>query len=320
MKPLVFILGLHRSGTTLLYEMLAASECFNIVTARHVVDFDRLGNGRTVPERSRGELQSWFDREGLADRQVDAVRLGPDTPEEYGFVLDNLGAGRRITPRNVHVFERVCTTIGSDFDQDRPLLLKNPWDFGNARVIKKLMPESKIVYIHRNPFHVLGSLLRMVVAAMERPHPYMAALSAAYSEFTQSEYPWRLAQRFVTKDSDLLARLLVHLVAHSAKSYLRDVAPPGGDDRIDINYERLCHHPNAVIAAILDHVGAKSERTDYRELIGSGASRSEPAIARQSALIRKMFAKYAREVGYDLEALENKAQALSGGKSTRSLK
>ncbi len=31
----VFILGPHRSGTTLLYEMMHANGCFNIVTARH---------------------------------------------------------------------------------------------------------------------------------------------------------------------------------------------------------------------------------------------------------------------------------------------
>ena len=36
----VFILGLHRSGTTWLSELLARSGGFNILTAEHVILFD----------------------------------------------------------------------------------------------------------------------------------------------------------------------------------------------------------------------------------------------------------------------------------------
>ena len=33
----IFILGDHRSGTTLLYQTLASTHCFNVVKAYHVI-------------------------------------------------------------------------------------------------------------------------------------------------------------------------------------------------------------------------------------------------------------------------------------------
>ena len=42
LKAPVFILGLHRSGTTLLYEMLAETGYWNCVWAWHVIRVDDL--------------------------------------------------------------------------------------------------------------------------------------------------------------------------------------------------------------------------------------------------------------------------------------
>ena len=38
----VFILGLNRSGTSILYKMLTATQCFNSVTAYHIICYDQL--------------------------------------------------------------------------------------------------------------------------------------------------------------------------------------------------------------------------------------------------------------------------------------
>jgi len=168
----VFILGLHRSGTTLLYQMLAAAGHYNVLTARHVVCFGRLRNGSSSRERTRSLLHERLARLGVTSRGVDGVDLSPDTLEEYSFILDNLHAGVSITRRNFHVFRSVLEAIRRDADERRPLLLKNPWDFGNGRLIKSLMPDARIVYIHRNPFHTLSSLHRAILAATAETHAY----------------------------------------------------------------------------------------------------------------------------------------------------
>ena len=283
--------------------MLAASGYFNIVTARHVIEFDRLQRGERSARNSRAHLQSWFDQHNLVDRSVDVVSLGPDTPEEYGFILDKLDAGTRITPRNFFVFQRICEVIQRDCANDRPLLLKNPWDFGNEAVIKSLMPDAKIIHIHRNPFHVLSSLFRLLVQASRRPHPYLCALSRPYQELTESEFLWRLARRFVVDDSTILAKLIIHQVARQANAHLREIGH--SSDRTDhvIRFEQLCKRPNEIISEILRYCGAATGKKDYSRMIQANASNVAPAIKRQRTLVLAKLSTYARSVGYDLETL-----------------
>ncbi len=305
----MFILGLHRSGTTLLYEMLAASGCFNIVTARHVIHFDRLQNGRADRDASRRELAAWFEREGLTTREVDVVRLGPDTPEEYGFVLDRMGAGVRITARHFHRFRRMCEVLQRDHGTDRPLLLKNPWDFGNGLLIRRLMPDAKIVYIHRNPFHVLASALRLSVKAARRPHPYLAALSDTYAALTESGFPWRVVQRVAREDSVLLARLVIGQSAAMARAYLRSIRHVDHGPCFELRYEDLCDRPEETITAILSYLDVSAQRSvDYAGMIHRGVPRVPPVIMRHRQRIVRAFFRYGERVGYDLPRLASELE------------
>ena len=38
----VFILGMHRSGTSILYKMLTATDTYNPVTAYHLINYNEL--------------------------------------------------------------------------------------------------------------------------------------------------------------------------------------------------------------------------------------------------------------------------------------
>lgn len=300
----VFLLGLPRSGTTILYEMLAASGCFNIVTARHVICFDELRNGRVNREESRERLRKRFEQLGLSTRGVDIVRLGPDTPEEYGFILDNLLlSGAAITRRNFPAFRSVCEVIQRDHGRDRPLLLKNPWDFGNGPLVKELMPGAKIVYIHRNPFHVLGSRYRLDLIALRKPSVYLSMLSERYAAFVRGGFPVQLVRLLCDKRPSLFARWLVHHIAWMASAYLRSLSSVPQEDRIDIKYEDLCERPNETIAVILAHVGVDGSRWDYGDMIGSHTSRANPQVAAQRDLVIMKLSEYANAVGYDLPRL-----------------
>ncbi|NJN19548.1 MAG: sulfotransferase, partial [Oscillochloris sp.] len=91
MTELVFIMGDHRSGTTLLYQLLAATGGFNVVTAYHVINFDQVladhGAGRSAAARC--ELAARLGALGISDRKLDGVIVSPDLPEEYGFLLED---------------------------------------------------------------------------------------------------------------------------------------------------------------------------------------------------------------------------------------
>ncbi|MHA2283895.1 MAG: sulfotransferase, partial [Promethearchaeota archaeon] len=58
----VFILGFHRSGTTLLYELMAMTGSFKIITTYHVLYYDELlaNHFEGTADQAHQELNDWF--------------------------------------------------------------------------------------------------------------------------------------------------------------------------------------------------------------------------------------------------------------------
>src|SRR5687767_11464032 len=73
----VFITGLHRSGTTLLYALLLATQRFNGVTAYHVLRYRQILarhlDGETL--QAKAELAEQFRAAGILDRVIDGVQV-----------------------------------------------------------------------------------------------------------------------------------------------------------------------------------------------------------------------------------------------------
>lgn len=283
--------------------MLEASGHFNIVTARHVICYDELGRRGADREGVRRCLRKRFEDLGLSTRGVDVVRLSPDTPEEYGFILDNLGLGLNITGRNFRAFQRICELIQRDAGKHRPLLLKNPTDFGNERRIKSLMPESKFVHIHRNPFHTISSSFRMITGSTNGRSDFLAMLSRRYVNFVESEFPPRLLRLVSKRCPSVVVKALIHNASWVTSLYLRNRSAVSPEDRIDIQYEELCDRPNETIARILTHFGFADRGLDYRGMIGKHASRVASEVAADRNLIIRKLSNYAAAVGYDLSEL-----------------
>ena len=83
----IFIMGDHRSGTTLLYQLLDTCDCFNVVRAYHLIGYDSVlanyVNGQQQVALQR--LDEQFRNIGAKDRIFDGVEVSPLLPEEYGF-------------------------------------------------------------------------------------------------------------------------------------------------------------------------------------------------------------------------------------------
>ena len=89
----VFVMGDHRSGTTLLCQLLYGSGCFNAVTAYHLICYDELLHNyyKRNEFNAKKSLKKYFAATGLNDRLIDGVQVSPDLPEEYGFILKDAG-------------------------------------------------------------------------------------------------------------------------------------------------------------------------------------------------------------------------------------
>ena len=122
----VFILGLHRSGTSILYRLLTQTGNFNSVTAYHLIYYNQLlkdfllSQGEDSKKHLTQQLQSFS-----VDRGIDRLKLDADFPEEYGFLLGKQSSKMFITGKNNDVFTELCKKIQVVSDNNKPILLKN---------------------------------------------------------------------------------------------------------------------------------------------------------------------------------------------------
>lgn len=85
----IFILGDHRSGTTLLYQLLSRAKCFNYVTFYHIVHFREILKQYFHKQTplTKHRLKAKSSSSDLTDRIFDRVKVTPSLPEEYSYIL-----------------------------------------------------------------------------------------------------------------------------------------------------------------------------------------------------------------------------------------
>ena len=135
----VFILGLHRSGTSILYKMLTTTGRFNSVTAYHIINYDELLNNSVNGNEdiAKKKLTNFFKEQNQSDRGIDRLKITADFAEEYGFLLAERTLASRIVNKNKTLFSDMCKKIQFISGNNKPILLKNPLDFSNFLCIKK---------------------------------------------------------------------------------------------------------------------------------------------------------------------------------------
>ncbi|MGH9389391.1 MAG: sulfotransferase, partial [Vicinamibacteria bacterium] len=156
----VFIMGNARAGTTVLYQTLARTGCFNYVSAYHLIRHDEVVDHhmRGTTQKAKLELARLFRDLGIAEARFDGVSVDPDFPEEYGFHLGRLRF--QLTRKTFPKFLELCRNVELVSGSDKPFLLKNPWDYRRFLFVKELLPDSKFIFIHREPADVASSILR----------------------------------------------------------------------------------------------------------------------------------------------------------------
>src|SRR5262245_33954863 len=173
--PPLFILGIWRSGTTHLHNLLARDKRFAYP------NFFEIFYPHTFI------TTAWSNRAILAHflpqrRPHDNVLMGIDEPQEDEFALNCLTqlsfAQMWTFPRTAAASERFLTFRSASpaeitrwqqalkwyvqkltYVHRRPLVLKSPPHTGRIKLLMELFPGSKFVHIHRNPYHVYQSAL-----------------------------------------------------------------------------------------------------------------------------------------------------------------
>jgi hypothetical protein len=302
----VFIMGSARSGTSILYRLLTLTERFNYVSAYHLIDYDQvLANhfqGRTAAAKER--LAERFRELGIAGARFDGVEVSPDFPEEYGFGLDG-GYRMQLRPRTLPRFQELCRKVQLVSVPGRPLLLKNPWDSRNFLFIKQALPESRFIFIHRNPADVVPSLLEGMRSLLQARNAYHALLADFYDRLM--EQPWRLAvaRLMVSPRFQLGTRLMSWQVTRMARYFVDNVGRLGPADHVSVRYEDLCKDPGAVVNEVLRFLGlAENSAVPYGQFIRVRGRRPRAAGDGDSSAILKRpgLEPYLAYCGYEHES------------------
>ncbi|MDJ0580567.1 sulfotransferase [Crocosphaera sp.] len=299
----IFIMGDHRSGTTLLYKTLAATECFNYVKAYHIIKYDELlSNHLNHTETQRiEELAEQFKSLGISDRTIDNVIVTPELPEEYGFILKNIVDDESyITPKNLLVFQQLCKKIQLTSDSAKPLLLKNPWDFPQFMYVKEIIPNAKFVFIHRHPLHVINSKLKAVRILLSSWNPYTALIAQWYRTIFKNPFQRYLYQLLYSQYFNLGVRRVTEESLKSTTYFLQNVDSLSSQDYLSITYEDLCQEPQKTIEKILDFLGLEAQETlDYQKLIKPRPINLLPEVEKNAQKIRQQLQAYFTYYNYN---------------------
>ena len=290
----VFILGLHRSGTSILYKMLTSTDAFNSVTAYHLIKYDQLLSNHINKneEAAKTELNNFLKERGQTDRGIDKLKINAEFAEEYGFVLGQKTNQMHITTKNLQLFIELAKKIQFISENKKPILLKNPYDLSNFLYIRKIFPNAKFIFIHRHPFKTLSSLNKAVKLLYKQRNPYTSLLYRDYNTVYENPillYPFRF---IISNYSPFGTIYLTMFSANSVKQYMKNIHKLPEKHYISITYEKLCKNPQNTMAEILQFLKIKTENIDFTSFINPRKTNLDPNVIKLQKLIYTAMKNY----------------------------
>lgn len=249
----VFIMGLHRSGTTFLYDCIA--RCFPVAhfNLYHLFYYDRLLANRAhdLAQRDRDRLNGYLRWRGIADRGLDATAVDADAVEEYGFLLRQRSGTFKLCEQNAALFQQLCQKLLAVQPGSCAVLLKNPWDTGNAQAILRLFPQARFVYITREPMAILNSLINALLSYLDGPQDYLELLLSPGG--SRRSYRWgylawivlRALRRALGRrgTARLFRPLLARSVARQLAVYRAEIGLLPAQSALEVSYDELVAAP-----------------------------------------------------------------------------
>lgn len=261
----IFIMGLHRSGTTFLYSCLAKSFPLANLSLYHLFYYSRLLKNLADHNEAadRAALNQHFLDLGIADRGLDGTAVNADTVEEYGFLLRQQFGSFRFSDDKADFFQQMCQKLQYVQPGSEAVLLKNPWDTGNAAAILQHFPNARFIYITREPIAVLNSMLNALLSYLQGPQRYLELLlspSGSRKSYYSGYLMWRalrgvravIGERAIAR----LARpMLAKALARQLLNYRREIASLPPARALEVDYQRLVGNPGQVMEELGAFIG-----------------------------------------------------------------
>ena len=255
----VFIMGLHRSGTTFLYASLAQAYSLVPLTIHDIVFYPRLLNRHHTDhsQDDRNRLEAYFSKYGLSNRVIDDVALTPNTVEEYGWLLLRYGRSPRLKKSTAALFIEFCRKLHYLHPNSEMALFKNPADTPYAAHILKLLPQARFIFIRRNPIKILNSQLKSAIVLASSLSRYQNLLLTG-SPIAKHFYAlYRLMYRSIgpVRFERLLMWLLTHTIPREIRRYHESFRQLPKESRIEVTYEQLIEQPEVELKRVGKFLG-----------------------------------------------------------------
>jgi hypothetical protein len=300
----VFILGAHRSGTTVLYQMLQATGSFNVVTVYHIVNYDEILDNHLSgrAEAAKSALGALLRGQGVSDRAIDGVHIGPDLPEEYGFILRNAGLKPCVDDQSLPGFVELCRKIQFVSDPARPLLLKNPRDSSRFMFLHETFPTARFLFIHRDPIDTINSHLRAIRDVFGTRNEYLATINRSYRRMYANPVRLLFSRLKVSARLGLDLKRARRAYQEKADYYLANIGSLPRSAYRAVTYEDLCSRPDKVLREILDFLHLPADSAGRAAaMIDARATVLLDEVKEHRADIRHGLQTYCRLLGYEAD-------------------
>jgi len=304
----IFIMGLQRSGTSILYKILATTQLFNPITAYHIIKYPELlynhiNNGEL---KVKNDLLEFLKSNSQTDRSIDKLKITPDFPEEYGFLLGQKTKYSNLNDKNLHVFIDLCKKIQFISGNNKPLLLKNPWDFSNFLYIKQVFPNAKFIFIHRNPLKTLNSQINAMRTLLRDKSAYMAMLSPWYNKLFYHKLHLYYYKFLYSHNLPIRSIQTLRRMTKTTNQFLENINNLEETEYISITYENLCKQPETIITNILKFLEMPlPEYVNYQEYIKPRKTEELNEIRKIKKTTLKKLHSYISYCGYSEEEIIN---------------
>lgn len=255
----VFIIGLARSGTTFLYQMLTGVFPVASLTVYNVVKYDRIllhhheGTGAAAGRELDAMFRSWH----MATRLIDDIALSHDMLEEYGWVLRRRAGAFHTNAKSAPLLDEICRKLQFIMPSAEAVLQKNPWDTGHAGDILAYFPDARFIFLQRDSVAIVNSQFRIAKYFGENKDPFVNMLFSgiplgrtwmwlqrALRKVAGEHWHGRIALRYILRD---VTRELDRLETSW------DTVPPC--QRMALDYGGLVSDPDGALERVAAFLG-----------------------------------------------------------------